>query len=310
MYFCGSSATYGAWVTIGAAIRMMQDIGSHRRKAQQTLESELHKRCFWTMLLFDRLHSFHFGRNGAITDSDFDLDDVLEVDDELWSLEPGAPPPVQPPGIPPNLRIFNQAIALTRISGRCLQTIYALDQTKRLIGIDRPQGLVWMVNDINSRLLNWAHGMPLDLQLPDELPNRQPLPSAFITMWANYYEVVISINRPFISKTSELAASCLVICREAAKGFAKMARVHCSFPESRSKFIPGLCYPAFSSAMVLAIDLIMQDQAKGPTIEYSGSGLDILEDTYSRQQKAEDMRMCVQILEDGEEYFQLAGKLR
>ncbi|CAE6338505.1 unnamed protein product [Rhizoctonia solani] len=311
MYLCGSSSTYGAWVTVGAAIRMMQDIGSHRRTAEKTLESELHKRCFWAMLLLDRLHSVQFGRNGATTDSDIDLDEILEVDDELWSLEPGAPPPTQPPGLPSKFRIFNQTIALTRISGRCLQTVYALDQTKRLLGIDGSQGLVWIVNDINFRLLNWAHSMPLDLQLPDTLaPDRKPLSSSFINMWAGYYELLISINRPFISKTSELAASSLAICREAAKAFAKMARVHCRFSGSRSKLIPGLCYPAFSSAMVLAIDLIMQDHLKGPTTECPGSSLDIIGDTYSRQQKEEDMVTCVQILEDGEEYFQLAGKLR
>ncbi|CAE6447305.1 unnamed protein product [Rhizoctonia solani] len=311
MYFCGSSATYGAWVMVGAAIRMMQDIGSHRRKAEHTLESELHKRCFWAMLLLDRLHSVHFGRNGAIADSDFDLDEVLEVDDELWSLEPGAPPPTQPPGLLPKLRVFNRAIALTRISGRCLQTVYALKQTKHLLGIDTPQGLARIVDDINSRLLDWAHNMPLDLQLFDHFqPSSNPLPSAFINMWASYYETLISINRPFISKQSELAASCLAICREAAKAFSKMARVHCTFPGSRSKFIPGLCYPAFSSAMVLAIDLIIQDHVKDSIIEYPESSLDILGDTYSRRQKEEDMMACIQVLGDGEEYFQLAGKLR
>ncbi|CAE6355079.1 unnamed protein product [Rhizoctonia solani] len=311
MYFCGSSATYGAWVTIGAAIRMMQDIGSHRRRLKQTLESELHKRCFWSMIMLDRLHSFHFGRNGALPDSDFDVDDVLEIDDELWSLEPGALPPVQPPHITPKLGVFNQSIALMRISGRCLQTVYALDQTKRLIEIDRPEGLSWMINDINSRLLNWAHGMPLDLQLPDQpLPNKELLFSGFINMWAYYYELIISINRPFVSKTSELSASCLEICREAAKAFAKLARVHCQLPESRAKFIPGLCYPAFSSAMVLAIDLITQGHSKGPTVGYPEFGLDLMEDKYTTKQKEQDMRACIRILEDGEEYFQLAGKLR
>ncbi|CAE6515262.1 unnamed protein product, partial [Rhizoctonia solani] len=59
--------------------------------------------------------------------------------------------------------------------------------------------------------------------LPDTLaPDRKPLSSSFINMWAGYYELLISINRPFISKTSELAASSLAICREAAKAFAKM----------------------------------------------------------------------------------------
>ncbi|KAF8751180.1 Fungal specific transcription factor domain [Rhizoctonia solani] len=311
MYLCGSSATYGAWVTVGAALRMMQHVGSHRKKFKQTLESELHKRCFWSMLMLDRLHSFHFGRNGAISDSDFDIDEVLEVDDELWPLDPDALPPVQPSNVTPKLQVFNQSIALMRIAGRCLQTIYALDQTKRLLGIDRPEGLLWVVNDINSQLLNWAHGMPVHLQLPDQpLPNGESLFSGFINMWAYYYELVISINRPFISKTSELSVACIAICREAAKGFSKMARTHCRLPESRSKFIPGLCYPAFSSAMVLAIDLMSQSSPKGPNLDYTEFGLDILEDTYTVEQKERDMMTCIEVLEDGEAYFQIAGKLR
>ncbi|CAE6469398.1 unnamed protein product [Rhizoctonia solani] len=52
LYLCGSSATYGAWTMIGLGIRRMQDIGSHRMRSPQTLESELHKRCFWWIKLF------------------------------------------------------------------------------------------------------------------------------------------------------------------------------------------------------------------------------------------------------------------
>lgn len=62
------------WIVVGAAIRIMQDIGSHRKKSRVTLENELHKRCFWyttfvvwffdllkgvlnrTMIFLDRFH--------------------------------------------------------------------------------------------------------------------------------------------------------------------------------------------------------------------------------------------------------------
>lgn len=50
MFFFGASASYGTWTVVGTGIRMMQDVGAHRKKSHQSLENELYKRCFWHVI--------------------------------------------------------------------------------------------------------------------------------------------------------------------------------------------------------------------------------------------------------------------
>ncbi|CAE6474401.1 unnamed protein product [Rhizoctonia solani] len=52
IYCFGTSGNYEAWMATGVGIRLMQDVGVHRRKSTRSLEDELFKR---TMVMFDRL---------------------------------------------------------------------------------------------------------------------------------------------------------------------------------------------------------------------------------------------------------------
>ncbi|CAE6436458.1 unnamed protein product [Rhizoctonia solani] len=305
LYLCGSSETYGAWIIVGTAIRMMQAIGSHRMRSSQTLENELHKRCFWSMLLIDRYYGVHLGRNAAMFDWDSDLDNALEVDDDLWSLNPGDTPPVQPSGIVSGLSVFNQVIGLVRLYGRCLQTVYSLHRTKRMLGLSRPQGSSWIFSDINVRLKDWARSLPPHLQLPrPEHYDDSPSFANTINMWGLYYELMISANRPFITESSPLALPALTICRRAAREFASMAITYSNTPGSRLNI--GMIHCAFSSAMILVIDLFAETGAfrrAAPT-----KTLD--DPTYNKQRKEEDLRTCIIVLERAETRIHIAGRLR
>ncbi|KAF8754656.1 Fungal specific transcription factor domain [Rhizoctonia solani] len=282
LYLCGSSATYGTWHVVGTGIRMMQDIGSHRMQSPQTLETELHKRCFCS-----------------------DLDNVSEIDDDLWSLEPGASPPAQPYSTSPKLSIFNQAIGLIRLYGRCLQTVYTPNRTKRMIGLGGPQGSSWAFNDINIRLKEWVRGLPSHLQLPHaQHYNNSSFFASLITLWAIYYELVVSANRSFITMSSSVALPALKICREAAREFASMAVAYSNTPGSR--LVIGMTHPAFSSAMILIMDLI----AGTGSIQCDELIQSVREGTYSRQQKEDDLRTCIKVLEQGESRFYMSGRLR
>ncbi|KAH7338102.1 hypothetical protein B0J17DRAFT_768296 [Rhizoctonia solani] len=304
-YLCGSSETYGTWIIAGTAIRMMQDIGSHRMRSPQTLENKLHKRCFWSMLLIDRYYGVHLGRNAAMFGWDSDLDNVLEVDDDLWSLNPDDPPPVQPLGVVSKLRIFNQVIGLIRLYGRCLQTLYTPGRTKRMLGLRRPQGSSWGFNDINARLKDWARRVPSNLQLPHpERYNDSPSFASIITMWGIYYELVISANRSFITRSSRLAPSALSICRRAAREFANMATAHFDTPGSRPS--AGMVHPAFSSAMILVIDLFAETRDPQCAARMQSSD----KDAYDKQRKEADLRACIDVLERSETCFHMAGRLR
>ncbi|KAL5639361.1 hypothetical protein ACGC1H_006762 [Rhizoctonia solani] len=294
IYCYGTSGNYGAWIIIGVGIRLMQDVGVHRRKATQSLEDELFKRCFWTMVMLDRLQCLTMDRHPAAWDLDSDLDYALEVDDQLWSLEPGAPPPVQPTGVPSRLCCFNQMIKLTRIAGRCLQTVYSLESTKRQIGLDGPQGAEWMFNEINSQFNQWVRDVPSFLRLPstDNYKSTRFFTDT-VEMWALHYDLLIAANRPFITKPlSPLAALALKICCDGARECTRILRTY--LQTTGSILSAGMMHPAFQSAMILAVDLIAQRSS------IPSSLID---------QKEEDMRECMRILKQAESKFHLAGRL-
>ncbi|CAE6470886.1 unnamed protein product [Rhizoctonia solani] len=294
LYCFGTSGNYQAWATVGIGIRLMQDVGMHRRKPIQSLEDELLKRCFWTMIMLDRLQCLTMHRHPAIQDLDFDLDYALEVDDEFWSLEPTAPLPVQPTGVPSRLCCFNQMIKLARIAGRCLQTIYSLESTKRQIGLEGPQGAAWMFNEINSQFNQWVRDVPSFLRLPsiDNYKTTRFFTDA-IEMWGLYYDVLIAANRPFIAKpSSPLAAPALKICCDGASECSKIFRAYLNTPGSTLS--PGMVHPAFESAMVLAIDLIAQGSSANSSLT---------------EQKEKDLQECMRVLEQSEKKFHIAGRL-
>ncbi|EUC55532.1 fungal specific transcription factor domain protein [Rhizoctonia solani AG-3 Rhs1AP] len=286
IYCFGTSGNYGAWITVGVGIRLMQDVGVHRRKATQSLENELFKRCFWYTDSIFFIDSF--------SQCDSDLDYALEVDDQMWSLELGAPPPVQPMGVPSRLCCFNQMIKLTRIAGRCLQTVYSLESTKRQIGLDGPQGAEWMFNEINSQFNQWARDVPSFLRLPstDNYESTRFFTDA-VEMWALHYDLLIAANRPFIAKPfSPLAAPALKICCDGARECARILRAY--LRTTGSILSAGMMHPAFQSAMILAVDLIA---------ERSSTPSSLID------QKEEDMRECMRILKQAESKFHLAGRL-
>jgi hypothetical protein len=48
--FCGAVHYHLAWMLVGMALRMLQDVGVHRKKVYSTVpnaQEELWKRCFW-----------------------------------------------------------------------------------------------------------------------------------------------------------------------------------------------------------------------------------------------------------------------
>ncbi|KAF8600344.1 hypothetical protein BDV93DRAFT_496813 [Ceratobasidium sp. AG-I] len=310
MFLFGTSAHHGTWMVIGNAIRIMQDIGCHRKKAVVSIENEIHKRCFWSMLLCDRLLSVTLGKPAAIQDLDFDLDSVLEVDDEYWSLEPNAPVPVQPNGVPSRLTMFNQLISLCRVLGQAIQTVFALERTKRQMGLNGPQGDAWMMQEMNVQLGVWARSVPSHLRLPH--PNnyaQSPFLTLAVSMWATYYDAVISINQPFVSKhSSPLALSSLQICREAARACACMLDAYRRIAGFSGA--PCMFQGAFTSAMVLLVDLMAQGKIEKLAAERGELDLDVTASgDYTIEQKEEDVRRCMLVLGDGETRYHIAGRL-
>lgn len=62
----------GPWAMVGIGLRVMQDVGVHRRRLteKRTVENELWKRCFWVLVIMDRSFSNLLGRSCAIQDEE------------------------------------------------------------------------------------------------------------------------------------------------------------------------------------------------------------------------------------------------
>ena len=69
----GFSPPQGPWAIVGIGLRVMQDVGIHRRArtGKQSVENELWKRCFWVLVMMDRSFSNLLGRSCAIQDEEY-----------------------------------------------------------------------------------------------------------------------------------------------------------------------------------------------------------------------------------------------
>lgn len=151
--------------------------------------------------------------------------------------------------------------------------------------------------------------------MPVQLPNpadyaTMPGFSGAVALWGVYYDIVISVNRTFITRASSpLAAPSMRLCREAARACANMIDAHRRIHGSR--LLPSTYYPAFSSAMALVVDLIAECKiqrlgSQAGTLAFDAS----MSTNYTTQQKEEDMIKCMRVLEEGEKYFHIAGRLQ
>ncbi|EAU83262.2 nuclear protein [Coprinopsis cinerea okayama7 len=164
----GSSAPQSCWTMVGIGIRLAQDVGAHRKKAQKagpTAEDELWKRAFWVLVCMDRLVSAALGRPCAIQDEDFDLEMPIECDDEYWETECDDVEQrwKQPPGKPSLLTYFCLFLKLNQILAFSLRTIYSINKSKILLGFIGPQWEQHIVAELDSTLNKWVDSIPSHL---------------------------------------------------------------------------------------------------------------------------------------------------
>ena len=139
----GFSPPQGPWAAVGIGLRVMQDVGIHRRArtGKKTVENELWKRCFWVLVIMDRSFSNLLGRSCAIQDEEcvsvcfpyvsanslgltsFDTDLPSSCDDEYLEHPDPEKAFKQPPDIPSKMDYFISMIRLNQILGFAQRTL-------------------------------------------------------------------------------------------------------------------------------------------------------------------------------------------
>ncbi|CAE6413460.1 unnamed protein product [Rhizoctonia solani] len=300
LFLHGSSAHYSGWTVLGIGIRLAQDVGAHRKKKLVTIENELYKRAFWTLLVLDRMICGALGRPSATQDLDLDLDPIIELDDEDWPIDGD---PFHPLEKPSRLSYFNGAIGLSRILGRAIQTLYALESTKRQMGLVGPEKEGELLADLQRHLEQWKKTVPQHLQL-----NAATVPSGVFfdqatALWSMYHHIDILIHREFITKPSELTADCLGRCRHSARECANI--LYAQLRAEGSCAVYNTVQAAFSSAMVLIFDILAGEKASRNNQNHQSP---FIEGEYSKSEKEADVEKCRAVLERGERRWPIAGR--
>ncbi|KAH9910329.1 fungal-specific transcription factor domain-containing protein [Epithele typhae] len=218
----GTSAPQACWTIIGIGIRMAQDVGAHRKKVYSstpTIEEELWRRAFWSLVAMDRTTSFSLGRPCAIQDEDFDADLPTECDDEYWVASDAGPAFKQPPGTPSKITFFNCFVRLHQILAFAMRTIYSINKSKALLGFVGQQWEQHIVAELDSALNKWIDSVPDHLRWDPTRENVLFLNQSAV-LFAHYYQLQIAVHRPFIPsprKPSPLSFPSLAICTNAAR---------------------------------------------------------------------------------------------
>ncbi|KAF7368320.1 Zn(2)-C6 fungal-type domain-containing protein [Mycena venus] len=239
---CTSNPRF-AWIIVGFALRLVQDVALHRGKPRGptiTADEELEKRALWTLLFLDTQISGFLGRYAALDVVEIDISLPCECDDDYWrSSGPG----FQPPDKPSVLAFFNCLLQLYRIfhfTIRSLYTTRASHLRSRTIN-DLPD----IAMELDSALDKWFCTIPEHL-----LWNQDQSSSLFFDQSAVlncfYCYTRILINRPSIPGLFSMPPPsfenpiALEICVEAARSCIEVADTH---RQRRS----DSCYPLFFS---------------------------------------------------------------
>ncbi|KAF5334559.1 hypothetical protein D9758_015778 [Tetrapyrgos nigripes] len=225
-YFFGvGKGIDNAWVLAGIAIRRAQEKGAHRRHTSSsqhpTVEGELWKRAFWMLILLDTMMSAYYGRPRAMSVQDFDLDPLIECDDEYWEPEDGSQAFVQPAGKPSKIAYWNAYMRLVEIYGFALLNIYSVRKNVlgSKIGIGNREWYEKAMMAIDSAMNEWMGLVPEHLQWDNQ--HDDPVFFTQSTLLSSWYSwIQIAVHRRFIPRPrdrSTLSLPSLAICISAAR---------------------------------------------------------------------------------------------
>jgi hypothetical protein len=215
-----------AWVSLSLVVRMLEDSGAHRkftakRLGYSLLTEETYKRIWWVTYVLDRQLSSELGRPMAIQDEDFDLDEILLVnDDHLVQASEAGREPIQPPGELCVFEGFLQTTRLSQVVGRTLRTIYAISKSKISRGFVGRKWDALVVAEIDKSLNKWLESVPEYLRYNPSETNPDILMQSS-KIYVQYYYTQTLIHRPYIQNEkvehSELTFKSLAIVSNAAR---------------------------------------------------------------------------------------------
>ncbi|KAI0305366.1 fungal-specific transcription factor domain-containing protein [Multifurca ochricompacta] len=199
----GIGAMAQAWLYVGMAIRMAQDLGIHKSADRwmhdgtslfSPVELQERRRIWYACVIMDKYVSSYIGRPLAIREQDFDTElPSLGESEEMEEWKPTkrdrethnyAPFPIY------TLSCFNASASLSNIFGEVVQNIYAV----------RPgQGRHSESLRLGALLDKWLLDLPEHLRFDPSNWKKPHPPSPYVlTLHMQYWCVVLLLHRPLL----------------------------------------------------------------------------------------------------------------
>ncbi|KAJ7771013.1 fungal-specific transcription factor domain-containing protein [Mycena maculata] len=256
--FVEYSQVVACWTLVGLGIRLAQDVGAHRAGepgSRPSVESELWKRGFWVLVGLDRAISTALGRPCTTQYEDFDAELPIECDDEYWEPENPARAFQQPAGKPSKIAYFTHYVRLNNLLAYSLKMLYSLNKAKKLLAVRDEAWEEHIVAELDSALNGWVDSIPTHLRWD---PNRRDdiFFDQSAMLYCVYYQVQMTIHRPFIPMIRKGAATALpslAICTNAARSCSHVADM--SKIRKNGTAVPFLLGPIFTSGLVLLLNV-------------------------------------------------------
>ncbi|KAJ7761950.1 fungal-specific transcription factor domain-containing protein [Mycena maculata] len=291
LYSLGTSAPQVSAMYLGLGIHWLQHRGEHQRKREgYDFEYELWNRAFWCFFALDRMVCSFVGRPPTLHKEDYDIDPLLEVDDEYW--ERGF---TQPLGKPSLLSYFACFIRLCEILGDTYR-LYASKKVKTRMGWTGTDWEQATVAELDSTMNDYFHSIPPHLERDSDTT-----PGVLMDQRGNldimYHHLQIMIHRPYIHNQSPMAAPSLSICTMAARSVLCVSSLWI-FRFKRLPSSPWLPNFLFVSSVILLLNIFGAKRA-GVTMDPEKDKLDFAE-----------VETALDILKIAELRGQIPGRLR
>ncbi|KAI5833483.1 hypothetical protein K523DRAFT_295915 [Schizophyllum commune Tattone D] len=255
-FLCAVNCLPQAWLLIGQAVRMSQDLGLHRSPRRQRnlseVQKETHRKIFWGVYVMDRMLALSLGRPLGINDADCDVEQLVPVDDDYL-------PDYLMHKVAPNTRPFLMTgfILLTKLyhlAGRMLREVYSLDIVKDNGDPDKQAQLQRTVEMLDTALQRW-----LD-EIPEVFKNRSERDEHVCVgtvLLSHYYSVQMALHRNHlpvkrVQANPKLSAKSTVQAVNAARSCIHLApSVKAVVPPSHD--LAFFLQHLFSSAVILLL---------------------------------------------------------
>ncbi|KAG8835837.1 hypothetical protein FRC17_000801 [Serendipita sp. 399] len=283
----GIGAMSQAWLFLGVAIRMAQDLGLHRsvdkfHAAASNLfpanEKEARNRVWWCCVILDRYISTYIGRPCMVFERDYDTPFPVEFpseSEEVWNgttiKADGINQLTYTPTRSHTIACLRASARLSSILGRIVETLYSVKQ----VIPSRHQEASRIEELLDALFLELPPFLKVDLSAGavTQLP-----PPHILVFNMQYWNAVLLLHRPFINRraisrrdspdvahspadSDSLRASAtraLEMCKIAAINVSALGQAYRTGFCLR-KCSPFLCYYVFSAA-VMHVVLLNQQQ--------------------------------------------------